>query len=118
MINQEKTNFFEDNHMFGLKNDLTLGIIGNISFKIIDNTILYEWINELCPNTFSTIFYHKFVKHIQSYHKITSWDGMCEICRYGFWKKSCMYMENALEHLFFYHLIIEYKKKNVYNTLK
>jgi len=53
--------------MFVLKNDLMLGIIGNISCKIIDNTILYECIDESCPNTFSTIFYHEFVKHIQSY---------------------------------------------------
>jgi len=37
MINQEKTNLFEDNSRFILKNDLTMGIIGNISCKIIDN---------------------------------------------------------------------------------
>jgi len=54
--------------MFVLKNDLTLRIIGNISCKIIDNipTLLYECINEPCPFTFSTIFYHKFVKRIQT----------------------------------------------------
>jgi len=117
MTNEEKTNLFEDNRVFVLRNDLTQGVIGNISCKKINNMLLFQCIDESCINTCSTISYNEFVKHIQSYHKITSWNGMCNICGSGFWRNfNSLFMENALEHLVSHHLLE--CQKNVYSARK
>lgn len=106
MTKEEERNLNEDLHKFVLKDDCKDGIVGSIKCEQFNNKLLFKCLDKLCLNELSTLSYEELLKHIELYHKITSWDGMCNICGYGLWRKwNHLYMKNALEHLVSYHLI-------------
>jgi hypothetical protein len=105
-MKEEEKNLNQDVHIFVLKDNCKYGTVGSIICEPFNNKLLFKCMDKLCPNKFSTISYEELLKHIDLYHKNTSWDSMCNICGYGLWRDlNHLYMRNALEHLVSYHLI-------------
>lgn len=104
---KEKRNMKADGgRIFVLRNDCEHGSVGCINCDKLDNVLLFKCLDKSCLNEFETVFYEELVKHIEVHYKITIWDGMCNICGHGLWRKfNYLYMEHALEHLVTQHLI-------------
>lgn len=104
---QEQGNFNKDNRMFVLKscNEKSSLLLGGINCEKISDLLLFKCVNNYCLLGFSTIFLEELFKHIELHHKITPWNGMCNICGHGLWRnRNHLYMRNALEHLVSHHL--------------
>ncbi|XP_050525201.1 uncharacterized protein LOC126896453 isoform X2 [Daktulosphaira vitifoliae] len=92
---------------FFLKNNSKQVIIASINCEIINNTLIYKCMEVSCVNEFLTKFFNEFATHIKQNHKLIAWDGMCNICGHGWWTNfNQLYLEHALDHLIFYHLIL------------
>lgn len=104
---QEQQKMNTDNRMFVLKNNYKKGsLVGGISCENISDLLLFKCMNGSCLIGFSTVFYEELVKHIELHHKITPWNGICNICGHGLWRNwNRLFMKNALEHLVSHHLI-------------